>query len=216
MKRFFSLCLLVFSINLMAEDTITLVSKQVLVVDIKTISSNEITYKDPTMPEGPDFIIKKGDVASITFRNGVKQVYNHIEVSQDATIKNNDDEDATIHSDLDIPNGYVYLSEDEKIKMTYDFDKKHVYLQVDKPLMYNAKDSRNIAIVYFHFGAKRLYLTVDMVNKIEGVAILSGWNSFLNNIDFHRYFKKHMPKTFEIIIPYEMKQVSYQMKLSNM
>ena len=215
MKHFFSLFLLVFSLALMAEDTITLVTKQVLVVDIKTISSNEITYKDPTMLDGPDFIIKKGEVASITFRNGVKQEYNHTEDLQDATIKNNNDESATIHSDLDIPNGYVYLSEDEKIKMTYDFDKKHIYLQVDKPLMCNTKDFRNVAIVYFHFGTKRLYLTADMVNKIEGVAILNGWNSFCNNIDFHRYFKKHMPKTFEIIIPYEMKQESYQMKLSN-
>lgn len=84
MKYYLSLFILAFSFYLMAEDTIMLVNQQVLAVDIKTISSSEVTYKDPTMPDGPDFIIDKNEIASIKFRNGVVHKYN---ITQDAISK---------------------------------------------------------------------------------------------------------------------------------
>ena len=200
----------------MAEDTIKLVSQQVLIVDIKTISSDEVTYKDPSMPDGPDFIIKKGEVASITFRNGVTQTYNPIlETTNRAYEEEN--EKVTINcssSNTGEENGYAYVSENGEIKMTYDFAKKRIYLHVDKPLMYNTKGVRNISITTCHFPDKELYLIFDMTNKVEGEALLSGWYAFVGNIDFHRYFKKNMPRTFEMDIPYETEHVSYKMKLS--
>ena len=214
MKHILSLFFLMCSVGVLAaEDTITLVNHQVLVADIKSISSNEIIYKNPQMPEGPDFILQKQEVSSIIFRNGVTQTYNLL--NEKAEEKSIEENPVNNHTDIEVENGYTYTSEDGKINMIYDFKDKKIYLLVDKPLMYKTMDGRSIAIVFFHFGDKRLYLTVDMVNKVEGVAILSGLHSYLNNIDFHRYFKKNMPKSFVIDVPYETKQVRYQLKLTN-
>lgn len=213
MKKSLTLLFIVFSANIWAEDTITLVNHQVIVADIKSISSNEIIYKDPQMPDGPDFILQKQEISFITFRNGVTQTYNLL--NEEVEEKSIEEKTANNHSDIEVKNGYTYASEDGKINMIYDFKDKKIYLLVDKPLMYQTIESRNIATVFFLFGDKKLYLAIDMVNKVEGVAILSGLHSFLNNIDFHRYFKKNMPKSFVIDIPYETRQVSYQMRLTS-
>lgn len=214
-------CALMTSMMLVAQDII--ITKEAKKIDAKIleVSKTEIKYKELDKLEGPTFIAEMNDISSIIYSNGKVFIPESSQKSQDTLVlvatnqelQNNTENSSSEFDKLD---GYMYISEGGEIKFKYDLKNKVIYLQSKMPLMYHSKDVRNIAIVYCHFDNKKdKYVIFDMSNKVNGVAILSGWNSFLSNINFHTYFKKRMPKSFEMEVPYETSHATYKMTLTN-
>lgn len=210
------------------HDIIVLNDGTKLDVILVEVADKQVKYKKANNTEGPLFVKEIANISSIIFANGEREDFTQeaikvAEESSKSTTINSTPELSTQSSANraaqqyqtdNSEKGFTYMSEDGKIIMTYDFSDKVVYLKVDEPLIYHSRGMRNIAIVPCHIDKKDLFLVLDMGNKVEGVAFLSGIMSFNLNWDFHRYFKKKMPKTFVIDVPYETKQVSYIMKLA--
>lgn len=112
-------------------------------------------------------------------------------------------------------NGILYISTDHNVKMIYNFEKKQIHLKVQSPLMVKTMDERTICSTVCYLKDKEKLLIFDIVNKVEGVAFLRGFFAYTCNISLHKYFKKHMPNTFDIEIPYEMERVKYTMKIAS-
>ena len=190
-----------------ANDVLVLKDGVQLDVILVEVADKQVKYRKVNNPQGPLFVKEIANISSIIYANGEKEVFTQDNV--EATEKSAESETKTIEK------GFVYTSENNEIKIIYSFEEKTIYLYAEKPLMYHSKDVRNIALTTWHIGDKTSYVIFDMTNKLEGVALLSGWNAFMGNISFHRHFKKKMPKIFLIDIPYETTTESYKMKLTN-
>ena len=189
------------------NDVIVLKDGVQLEVILVEVADKQVKYRKANNPQGPLFVKEVANISSISYANGEKEDF----VPEAVVIGKESVERET----KVIENGFVYTSENNEIKIIYNFEKKTIYLYADKPLMYHSKDVRNIAVTTWHVGEKTSYVIFDMINKLEGVALLGGWNAFMGNISFHRHFKKKMPKTFLIDIPYETSIESYKMALTN-
>lgn len=222
MKQFiFTAYALMASMILLAQDVIITKDAKKIDAKILEVSKTEIKYKELDNLEGPTFIAEMNDISSIIYANGKVFIPESSQKSQEANTLGASNQElqknvGNSSSEIDKIDGYMYMSEGGDIKLKYDFNNKKVYILSPKPLTFHSYDVRNIAIVYFHFsGNTDKYLIFDMANKVEGVAFLSGINTFTANIGFHTYFKKHMPTSFEINVPYETGQASYTMKLTH-
>jgi hypothetical protein len=189
------------------NDVLVLKDGAQLEVILVEVSDKQVKYRKVNNPQGPLFVKEIANISSIKYANGEKEEFSHeaVEVTEDSTKSVVKDQEK----------GFVYTSENDEIKIIYDFEEKTIRIYADKPLMYHSKDARNIALTTWHIEGKELCVIFDMINKLEGVAILSGWYAFLGNMSFHKKFKKKMPKTFLIEIPYETTIGSYKMKLTN-
>ena len=222
MKKIFTICICIMmtTLSLFAQDIIVTKDAKKIDAKILEVSKTEIKYKELDNLEGPTFIAEMSDISSIIYANGKVFIPESSQKSQDTIsiattnidLQNNIENNS---SEIDKIDGYTYSSENGEIKLKYDFKNKKVYIQSPKPLTFHNYNTRNIAMVHFHFSKTVKYLIFDMANKVEGVAILSGLASFTANIGFHTYFKKNMPTSFVIDVPYETGQVSYIMKSAN-
>ena len=221
MKKIITLCVctLMAITSIYAQDIIVTKDAKKLEVKITEVSKSEIRYKELDNLDGPTFVLEMSDISSIIYSNGKVFIPESSQTSEDPSSlseSNQESNNKEISSfEIDEINGHTYISEGGEIKLKYDFSNKRIYIQSQTPLMYHNKDVRNIVIVYFHFGDKDKYIFFDMYNKVEGVALLSGLNAFVANINFHSYFKKHMPNSFKIEVSYETSQATYTMRAAN-
>ena len=65
-----SLCLSAIAYTASAQDKINLQNGGVINAKVKEVSTRTITYKKQNNPDGPDFVIRKNEVESITYANG--------------------------------------------------------------------------------------------------------------------------------------------------
>ena len=195
-KLIVMVCALLASVMLFAQDII--VTKEVL-----EVSTSEIRYQELDNLDGPVFVLRTDEIVTIIYANGKVVLFNDAPQEPVSTY------------DLDAVEGNTYLSKDGEIKFKYDFTNKRVYIQSKTPLMVHSKEVRNIAILSFHFDGTDQYLIFDMSNKVEGVALLSGSRAFSHNEKFHKFFKKNMPTSFTIDVPYETRHGSYTIHLAN-
>ena len=196
-------CALLASVMLFAQDII--VTKEAKKIDAKIleVSTSEIRYQELDNLDGPVFVLRTDEIVTIIYANGKVVLFNEAPQEPVSTY------------DLDAVEGNTYLSEDGEIKFKYDFTNKRVYIQSRTPLMVHSKEVRNIAILSFHFDGTDQYLIFDMSNKVEGVALLRGSREFSHNEKFHKFFKKNMPTSFTIDVPYETRHGSYTIHLAN-
>ncbi len=196
-------CALMAGMTLFAQDII--VTKEAKKIDAKIleVSTSEIRYQELDNLDGPTFVLRTDEIVTIIYANGKVVLFNDAPQEPVSTY------------DLDAVEGNTYLSEDGEIKFKYDFTNKRVYIQSKTPLMVHSKEVRNIAILSFHFDGTDQYLIFDMSNKVEGVALLSGSRAFSHNEKFHKFFKKNMPTSFTIDVPYETRHGSYTIRLAN-
>lgn len=193
-----------------ANDVLVLKDGVRLNVILVEVADKQVKYRKVNNPQGPLFVKEIANISSIIYANGEKEEFPHesaeiTEITEESTknvVKNQE-------------SGFVYTSENKEITIIYNFEEKTIHIYADKPLMYHSKDVRNIAITTWYIGEKESYVFFDMINKLEGVAILSGMNAFIGNITFHKQFKRKMPKTFLIELPYETTIGSYKMTLTN-
>ncbi len=190
-----------------ANDVIVLKDGVQLDVILVEVADKQVKYRKVNNPQGPLFVKEIANISSIIYANGEKEDFSKetVEVTEELVKSETRDKE----------NGFVYISEDNEIKIIYNFEKKTIHLYADKPLMYHSKDVRNITPTTWYIGKKESLVIFDLNNKLEGMALLSGWNAFIGNISFHRYFKKKMPKTFLIEVPYETTIGRYKMTLTN-
>lgn len=78
MKKALSLITIAIAANAFCQDTIAMRDNSKLIAKVLEISSTEIKYKRFDNLNGPDYVISKNDISSITFRNGVKDVFESI------------------------------------------------------------------------------------------------------------------------------------------
>lgn len=175
-----------------ANDTIVMVDGTQIVANIREVSKSEIKYLDPTMNDGPVFVLKTEDISSVTFRNGKKQTYQPV----------------FSHTELDIPNAVTYLSEDEEVKLIYDPEQALMYLFTNYPLMHNTYEVRNIVLAPCDMGDKIFNVIFDLSNKYEAIGILKGGFAFLSNVHFRKYLLKNDPQSFTISLPYETRNTA--------
>lgn len=181
-----------------AHDTIVMVDGTRIEAIIQEVSKTEIRYFDPTMSDGPVFVLNTEDIDSVTFHNGMTRHYN---TARDAKVN--------------IPNGVTYVSSDGLLQLIYDPDNQMMYLFARKPIMYSSHDVRNIAVTTIHLDDKAYYVVFDLSNKYDGVALMQGQFSFYNNVTFRKYITKHQPESFTIDISYESSHATHEMTKSN-
>jgi len=70
-----SVCILVSALSVAAQDIIVKRDRSVIKAKILSISDKEIQFKRSSYPDGPDYVLPVSDIASITFANGEKQVF---------------------------------------------------------------------------------------------------------------------------------------------
>lgn len=225
MKKIITLCVcaLMAITSICAQDIIVTKEAKKIEAKITEVSKSEIRYKELDNLEGPTFVLEMTDISSVIYANGKVFIPESAQKPVDSS-KELESSQGVLESDninkeksafeIDEINGQTYISDGGEIKLKYDFSNKKVYLQSKMPLMFHNRDVRNLVLLNFHFGDKEKYLIFDMANKLEGVALLSGLESFMSNINFHNYFKKHMPNSFKIEVSYETSQATYTMKLA--
>ena len=173
-------------------DTIIMVDGTQIVANIPEVSKSEIKYLDPTMNDGPIFVLSTEDISSVVYRNGKKQTYQPV----------------FSHTELDIPNSITYQSEDNEVKLIYDPDKALMYLFTNHPLMHNTYEVRNIVLAPCNMGDKSFNVIFDLSNKYEAIGILKGGYAFISNARFRKYILKNDPQSFTISLPYETRHVT--------
>ena len=213
-KLFLLVTIAATSIFTFAQDIIVTKDSKKIDAKILEVSKSEIKYKELDNLEGPTFVLDVAEINSVIYSNGKVVLYDQNTANTSREAKTSA-ESLPNKLDVDIEDGDRYVSEEGTVVLVYDKEKKLMYLHTNKPLMHNSYDVRNITLTMCHFGNKQMTLIFDLANKVNGVAILSGIHTFMSNLDFQRYFKKHMPKEFVIDIPYETQQESYQVKLIN-
>lgn len=182
-----------------ANDTIVMVDGTPMAVDIREVSKTEIKYLDPTMPDGPVFVLSTEDISSVTFRNGKTNTYQPV----------------FSHTELDIPNAITYISENKEVKLIYDQDKGLMYLFTDYPLMHNTYEVRNIVLAPCNMGDMTFNVIFDLSNKYEAIGILKGGYAFRSNYKLRKYLMKNDPQSFTITLPYETRHASYLVTKTN-
>ena len=210
-----------------AHDVIVLKDGTHLDVLLVEVADKQVKYRKVNNPEGPLFVKEIANITSIIYANGEKEDFTKesLEIVEELGKKANTNSTPELNAQSankavqknqtnDSENGFVYISENSEIKIIYNLDEKTIHIYADKPLMYHSKDVRNITLTTWRWGEKESYVIFDMINKLEGVALLSGLNAFLGNISFHKHFKKKMPRTFMIEIPYETSVGTYKMQMS--
>ena len=213
MKKIFSLLIVVaMSVCASAQDVILTKDSKKIDAKILEVSKSEIKYKKFNYQDGPTFILETREISSIIYSNGEVVLYDQ-DTEDNKKESNASIDTSTTLLNIDVEEGDKYVSEDGQVILVYDKDKKQMYLYTNKPLMHNSYDVRNITLTVCHFGDKQINLIFDLANKVRGIAILSGINSFMSNLEVQKYFKKNMPQSFVIDIPYETQQESYLVKL---
>ena len=196
-----------------AQDIIVTKSAKKIDAKILEVSESEIKYQEADNLDGPAFVLDTKEINCIIYTDGKVVLYAQ---DSDNTKEPDVSGDSSITKfDINVENGYKYISEDGNVVLVYDKDKQQIYLRTDKPMMHNSLNVRNITLTACHFGDNRVNLVFDLSNKMNGIAVLRGSYAFDSNIKVRKYFKKNVPQTFVIDIPYETQQESYQMKLSD-
>ena len=178
-----------------AQDVIVTIDERHIDANIQEVSKSEIRYKDPTMLDGPTFVLNTEDVDSITFRNGKTQHFN-----------------SRRQAKIDIPNGVNYASADGMLQLIFDPANQMMYLFARKPIMYTSHNVRNIAVTTIRLDDKIFYVVFDLSNKYDGIALMQGQFSFYNNVTFRKYITKHQPESFSIEVSYESSHATHEMK----
>ena len=195
------------------HDVIVLKDGTKLEIILVEVADKQVKYRKANNPEGPLFVKEIAYISSIIYANGEREDFTQEAIN--LSDKSSANQTAQESQADDSENGFTYMSENNEIKIIYDPDKKMIQIHADKPLMYHSKDARNITLTSWTWGNKESYVIFDMVNKLDGVAILSGWYAYMSNISFHRRFKKKMPKTFMIEITYETTIEKYKMQMAH-
>lgn len=84
MKYFYALISILFAKNIFCQDTIVMRDNSKLIAKVLEISSTEVKYKRFDNIEGPDYVINKNDVSSITYNNGLKDAFEIASINSNA------------------------------------------------------------------------------------------------------------------------------------
>jgi hypothetical protein len=86
--KFVILVVLVFnSIFSFSQDILIKVNGESLIVKIKKISENEITFKKWSFLDGPDYSLSTSSVYEVIFENGITEIFNKAAVEQNEIAK---------------------------------------------------------------------------------------------------------------------------------
>jgi len=72
---FLAYAVVLFTVSVVAQDTIYLVNKEKIISIVTEISDNDIRFKELTNPTGPDYIVKKSVIDHIVFKNGEQKQF---------------------------------------------------------------------------------------------------------------------------------------------
>lgn len=64
-----------FGFSAKAQDSLFLTSGKVILCKVKTIAPKTVSYTRYDVPDGPEYIVKRREVSSITYANGEKELY---------------------------------------------------------------------------------------------------------------------------------------------
>jgi hypothetical protein len=78
------LCFMVFPTQVFAQDTICLRGGDVIRGKVINLSESEIRFRKESLPDGPDFVLKPGELSRIVFANGTVKLF---EVEQPSAVE---------------------------------------------------------------------------------------------------------------------------------
>ena len=81
-KLFLTLCIAFTAMQLWAGDLIVSTKSERIDAVIQEVSETEVRYKKANNPNGPTFVMKTGEVATIIYANGEVQAFEHAEQPQ--------------------------------------------------------------------------------------------------------------------------------------
>ena len=212
-KIIFFLAIALTALPSYAQDIIVTKDAKKIDAKILEVSSSEVRYKELDNLDGPLFTLRMDEIHTIIYANN--KVFIPEPTSPTPSSQEVDQQylEKTI-AEIDQVEGYTYTTEGEEIRLKYDFKNRMMYIIAQKPMMiHHSQDARELVITRCHLGDEDRTLVFDMGNKVVGVAICGGGYAFVSNVGLHKYFKKHVPTSFDIEVPYETSQAKYTMTL---